>query len=379
MNRSDATFGRYTRRLDRLGVRGTMLRKGRLTATVVSITDYGDPVSRVISRRKLCLRTVPRRPDGAGYDLSETIWRWEFEDLEAENLITFLRDEFDALGHVSAATGQLSAALGDVSAAVGDPSAAAADVPAGDVDSSLAALIELFDSEGIDTKSLVDALTQRNDLGALVAALASTDQGLPAAQGALIRQRRELVARLRQMAESPDTTETDLQRLMGETYWLFGGRYVGVADRRNLAPLDQYDVPLLGADGTLHIVELKGPNIPNLVRKHRNHWMVGPDVHEATSQAMNYLRTLDETGAALTTTYRNEFGVDYDMRRSFATVVIGHPAHTSHADKRTIEQTIRSYNAHLSRVEVITYATLLESAERALEFEDSARVRSQHK
>ena len=180
MNRSDATFGRYTRRLDRLGVRGTMLRKGRLTATVVSITDYGDPVSRVISRRKLCLRTVPRRPDGAGYDLSETIWRWEFEDLEAENLITFLRDEFDALGHVSAATGQLSAALGDVSAAVGDPSAAAADVPAGDVDSSLAALIELFDSEGIDTKSLVDALTQRNDLGALVAALASTDQGLSA-------------------------------------------------------------------------------------------------------------------------------------------------------------------------------------------------------
>jgi Domain of unknown function (DUF4263) len=207
-----------------------------------------------------------------------------------------------------------------------------------------------------------------------VAALAATDEGLPAAEGALISQRRGLVARLREMAGNPRTTETDLQRVMGDAYWLFGGRYVGVAERRNLAPLDQHDIPLLGADGTLHIVELKGPNIPNLVRKHRNHYIAGTEVHEATSQAMNYLRTLDETGATLTTTYRNEFGVDYDMRRVFATVVIGHPAHAVHPDTRIIEQTLRSYNAHLSRVEVITYASLLDAAERALAFEDTART-----
>jgi hypothetical protein len=209
-----------------------------------------------------------------------------------------------------------------------------------------------------------------------VAALAATDEGLSAAEGAVISQRRGLVTRLRRMVEKPDTTETDLQRVMGDTYWLFGGQYVGVASARNLAPLDQHDIPLLGADGTLHVVELKSPNVPSLVRRHRNHWMVGADVHEATSQAMNYLRNLDETGATLTTTYRNESGVDYDMRRVFATVVIGHPVHVTHADRRTVEQTIRSYNAHLSRVEVITYASLLDAAERTLEFEDAARTGS---
>jgi len=164
---------------------------------------------------------------------------------------------------------------------------------------------------------------------------------------------------------------------MEDAHWLFGGRYVGVADRRNLAPLDQHDIPLLGADGTLHIVELKGPNIPRLVRRYRNHYIVGTEVHEATSQAINYLRTLDETGAVLTTTYRNEYGIEYDMRRIFATVVIGHPAHAVGADARTVEQTLRSYNSHLSRVEVITYATLLDAADRALAFEDTARTHRQ--
>jgi hypothetical protein len=165
-----------------------------------------------------------------------------------------------------------------------------------------------------------------------------------------------------------------MQSRLGTAHWIFGGRYVGVADRRNLIPLDQHDIPLLGADGTLHIVELKGPCIPRLVHKHRNHWMVGTAVHEAVSQAMNYLRGLDEQGPGLETTYRNEFGENYDMRRVMATVVIGHPAHVADdaATAHVIDQTIRSYNAHLSRIEVLTYKNLLDSADRALAFEEEA-------
>lgn len=225
----------------------------------------------------------------------------------------------------------------------------------------------------INAHTIVTTMLNRADLGTVVSALAATSKGLSAAEGALIAQRRETVAKLRALAESSATTESDLQQLMGDAYWLFGGRYVGIADWRSIGPLDQHDIPLLCADGTLHIVELKGPNIPGLVRRHRNHWIVGGPVHEAASQAMNYLRTLDEHGAALETTYRKEFGVDYDMRRAFATVVIGHPAHVRDADAHVIDQALRSYNAHLSRVEIITYATLLDTAERALVFEDTAR------
>lgn len=90
------------------------------------------------------------------------------------------------------------------------------------------------------------------------------------------------------------------------------------------------------------------------------------------SQATNYLTTLDEQGAGLSTMYRNEFGVDYDMRRVFATIVIGHPVHVDGFDARQVEQTMRTYNSHLSRVEVITWAMLLDAAERALDFEQEA-------
>jgi len=241
-------------------------------------------------------------------------------------------------------------------------------------DLSEASISEYFEFL-INTHTIVGALLKLNDVGTIVEALAGSDKGLPAAEGALISKRRELVARLRRTAEDPITTETALQKVMGDAYWLFGGRYVGIADWRSIGPLDQHDIPLLCADGTLHIVELKGVNIPKLVRRHRNHWIVGGAVHEATSQAMNYLRTLDENGAALATTYRNEFGVDYDMRRAFATVVIGHPVHVIGANAHVIDQTLRSYNAHLSRVEVITYATLLDTAERALVFGDTTRTK----
>jgi len=103
---------------------------------------------------------------------------------------------------------------------------------------------------------------------------------------------------------------------------------------------------------------------------------VANEVHEAVNQCLNYLRTLDELGAALRTHYRNESGIDFDLRRARGTVILGHPDRSSsvEATREQIDQTLRSYNAHLSRLRVLTYADLLESAERALQFaaEESA-------
>ena len=208
--------------------------------------------------------------------------------------------------------------------------------------------------------------------------LAASSGGLSVAQSAVITRRRELIADLQSIIKDPTKTENDVQRLIGNAYWIFGGRYVGV-EKRNLMSLDEHDILLLGADQTLHIVELKSPNIPQLVRPHRNHWIVGNPVHEAVGQAMNYVRAFDELGATEATYYKNELGREYDMRRVFATVVIGHPMHVRATGKDfkvahepIIQQTIRSYNAHLSRIEVMTYKDLADTAERALTFEDEA-------
>lgn len=96
----------------------------------------------------------------------------------------------------------------------------------------------------------------------------STRKGLVAAETAVIRRRRELIANLRALALSEGVNETAMRKALGGNYWLFGGQYVGVAERRDLMPLQQHDIPLISADQSLDIIELKGPEAP-LVRRHR--------------------------------------------------------------------------------------------------------------
>ena len=215
-------------------------------------------------------------------------------------------------------------------------------------------------------------LADRADIEDILSGITSTPRGLSAAEASVIQRQREVVTELQRLAIAPKTTETAMQVAIGKNYWLFGGQYIGMA-QRSLVPLDQYDIPLICADGSLHIVELKGPGA-RLVREHRGSLIVADEVHEAVSQCLNYLRSLDETGATLQTLRHNEGRAAYDFRRSRATVVIGHPDRSATAEisRTRIEQTIRSYNAHLSRIQVVTYADLLDGAERALRFEEES-------
>lgn len=81
--------------------------------------------------------------------------------------------------------------------------------------------------------------------------------------------------------------------MIGRKYWIFGGQYTGVLNRRDCIPLDEHDIPLVCADRSIHVVELKRPG-HKLVKAHRNHLIVSNEVHEAVAQCMNYLRGLDE-------------------------------------------------------------------------------------
>ncbi|MFI6344952.1 Shedu anti-phage system protein SduA domain-containing protein [Streptomyces sp. NPDC050560] len=245
-------------------------------------------------------------------------------------------------------------------------------------DEAVSGVLDFFDRVGLSGAGVGAALSQRQDISSIVQfAAASSAAGLSAAETAVISQRRALIAELKCMIADPATTETDLHRKIRGNYWIFGGRYTGVA-RGSIVPMDRYDIPLFCADGSLHIIELKGSYIPNLVERHRQHLIPGEEVHKATMQAANYIRQLDEGGAALETLYRNS-GLNYDLRRGRATVIIGNqdfvdipedPARQVGAVTRSmIDQTIRTYDSLINRIDVLTWADLLDSAERALRFE----------
>jgi hypothetical protein len=329
----------------RLKHRGAVIKAGRDVMKTVELAHFGSQNDEIVRNRTLRFRTFDVRGNKEvdfEHEMPEKN-TWYCEDQEIERLLAFLSSEVARTGRYQVV----------------------------DVDSPAAAVLELLASNEVDPRDLVDALVRSTNVEQLVTLLANSDAGMSGAETAVLERRRALVAQLRMLVDQPISTETQVQRLIGNAYWIFGGRYVGVAERRNLTMLDQTDIPLLGADGTLHIVELKGPSVEKLIMRHRNHWIVGPAVHEAVAQAMNYLRSLDEQGLGLSTMYSNELGQNYDMSRVFATVVIGHTNHHRPPDTRpdVVARTLRQYNAGLNRVEVITYDQLVEAAERPLTFE----------
>ncbi|MFJ9680970.1 Shedu anti-phage system protein SduA domain-containing protein [Streptomyces sp. NPDC101194] len=240
-------------------------------------------------------------------------------------------------------------------------------------------LAEVQGTTGVTSLTFGEMLARRSDIQDVLTGLTSTPAGLLAAESAVIRRRRALVQELRALAMSEETNETIMHKALSGQHWIFGGQYIGVAVRRDLMNLHQHDIPLISADRSLNIIELKGPEAPLVGRPRQNHLILSSAVNQAVGQCMNYLRTLDEMGAALGTLHRNDLNLNYDYRRARATVVIGYPERTAAdlATREQVDQTIRTYNAHLSRIQVLTYADLLDTAERALAFEEDSRLGSE--
>ncbi|OAR22934.1 hypothetical protein A8W25_25630 [Streptomyces sp. ERV7] len=191
-------------------------------------------------------------------------------------------------------------------------------------------------------------------------ALEEADAGM-LAQLLELKARRVGLEALRTAVEDSASSESTLHACLKNQEWIFGGAYVAELARRQYTPDAILDIPLLRGDGSLHVVELKRANVEHLVIRPSGHLMLGAPVHHAVSQAQNYLRTLDENRPTILADY----GVD--TRRASATVVIGHPKYVGASiTPQELAETLRTYNTHSTRIEVITYGTLLESAARML-------------
>ena len=328
---------------NRLKSWGAAVKRGTRVLKTVEISHFGNPETKETRKRELRLRSIEAQESKHVDfdDSSSTKNTWFCNDEEIERLTAFLQGQIDQTGRYQII----------------------------DTKSADAALLHALRNSDLDPEVLADNLSKHPKAEEVVQLLADSNTGRAAVHAAILASRRDLVLRLKELIAAPSTTETTIQNLIGDAYWIFGGRYVGVADRRSLTPLDQTDIPLLGSDRVLHIVELKKPCVDHLITKHRNHWIVGQRVHEATAQAMNYLRSLDEQGLIMSGLLKREADEDYDMSRVFATVVIGRSDYGSNSDRDTVLRTLRQYNAGLSRVEVITYDQLVDNALRALSFE----------
>ncbi|MFF7034175.1 Shedu anti-phage system protein SduA domain-containing protein [Streptomyces griseus] len=196
--------------------------------------------------------------------------------------------------------------------------------------------------------------------------LAADADGQMIFRAAELQRRSAGLNHFRKVAEDRASTEHDLQIALEGQYWIFGGNFVGEAAQRRLVPGDEIDIPLIRGDGSLHIVELKrsmslsGP----LVKEHRGTWVPTSAVHDAVGQAINYLVGLDENRQTI---YR-DLGIE--TRRASAVVLVGHPGVQPDVPESEINEALRTFNSHMSRVEVLTYKELIDNAERSLGAQD---------
>lgn len=195
-----------------------------------------------------------------------------------------------------------------------------------------------------------------------LAVLAADAEGQLLLRAAELKRRSDGLKSLRRLAEDPIATELDLQQALEGQYWIFGGQYVDQAVQRRLVPGDEVDIPLIRGDGALHVIELKRSMSLRgaLVKRHRGSWVPTAEVHDAVSQAVNYLVGLDEYRTAIW----EEFGIE--TRRASATVLIGHPAIQPEVGEEEISDALRRLNSHVNRVEVMTYKELIDNAERVM-------------
>jgi hypothetical protein len=341
---------RYNRQGDRMLVSTVVVHPGPRAWKTVSLLTFLNEDTGEIRRRELRSQTWKAIPpsQGGGYDFSEDDYHWHCEDDEIEALRFFLNGEFAEPGKYRL-------------------------IERG---TEFDKLLEQVERDDIVPAELVKLIQQAGHAPEIVSTLATSTEGQLLAEAVELQRRRDQLAILRRIVQDPASSERDdIHPQLKRMAWIFGGRYVGESRRKQLTTGDVLDVPLIRPDGSLHVVELKGANIPSLVRRHRGPTVpqetgqgreelplvVGNDVHEAVGQVMNYLCHLDEDRDHILTKFKIE------TRRASATVLVGHPNFVQgEFTDEEIASTLRIYNGHLSRIEVMHYRDLIENAERDL-------------
>jgi hypothetical protein len=297
----------------------------------VSVSYFGsDPENP--SGRTLELKEAKKQLQGIGYDFDNPDNKFTLHDEEIDVLRAFLNDRFDENGYY---------------VRVDDSSAAAA------LKSQL---------EKLSPDRLAEVLSTIANKHELVDAIRKTGSADFLTTRLVGHRNLDTLEQLQVVMNNPNSIEEDFRKILRDNPWMFGGQFVGVDRTRQFTTLDQLDIVLITGDGSLHIVELKKAYIPKLVVQHRNHHIVGADVHEAVAQTENYLRSLDGE----VHTIKSKLGAE--ANRAFATVVIGDRQHNKlELSDEGFYGAVRTYNSHLSRIQVITYDQLVNNAMNALQ------------
>lgn len=160
------------------------------------------------------------------------------------------------------------------------------------------------------------------------------------------------------LVNSSATSESAIQNLLASNPWLFGSEYSELVERRTWTRDDRLDFMLRRTiDDYLEIVEIKTPFSEPLMRYDDSHDSYFPSakLSAVLGQVVRYIEEVERQRDAI-------IAKDgYDTLKIRARVIIGRDGNRDH------QKALHNFNAHLHRVEIITFDQLLRTGKRVLD------------
>jgi hypothetical protein len=310
-------------------VQRVVIKCGPQTYKTASILQIKDPDMGEVRHKQLHVNSFPFLV-GSGVDFSEKkrLARWSCEDGEIEQLRIFLEnyDKASTPGEHTVIKGRPVLGFEEVLEAIRDR----------DIDST-------------QLVGLVAALADRvTDLRRLPE-LGESDNVRMAAAALRVAHRNYALRKLRTLIED-EALELSFQELLEQNWWMLGGHYIAMIPRREWTVEDSLDILLETADRYFEIIELKRSDAQLFIVDHGN-WIVSAEVNKAVNQAAHYISEIEADRGNLIRKYK------IDLYKLKAKVLIG-KLDDGEDDETKKRDSLRMYNSHLHRIEVITYDEL---------------------
>ncbi len=169
---------------------------------------------------------------------------------------------------------------------------------------------------------------------------------------------RRIYDELTELVCNSTASESAIQNLLSTNPWLFGSEYSELVERRTWTRDDRLDFMLRRTiDDYLEIIEIKTPFAEPLMRYDDSHDSYFPSakLSAVLGQVVRYIEEVERQRDAI-------IAKDgYDTLKIRARVIIGRDGNQEH------QKALHNFNAHLHRVEIITFDQLLRTGNRVLD------------
>jgi Domain of unknown function (DUF4263) len=321
-----------------------VLKQGPQAYKVATLFEILKSDSKALHHYSLRLEHFRRKKDGWHSDAGRIVSLEDTEPREVEKLYKML---------AAAYGGELSGKTGDVH------------VVSSDAYANIEALLESLPNIGTAKKlsvlehalrHLSEGETQIDDLVTVFqSSKAATLKHIAAASRMV--EYTAAYEEMRRLIESPHTAEPELQRHLERNPWMFGSEYSELLPRKAWTRDDRLDYMLRRTiDGYLEIVEIKTAFPEALFLRDQSHdsYYLSSKLSPVIGQVIRYIEEVERNRDSILAKDRA------DTLKIRALAIVGRDGNVEH------QAALRNFNAHVSRIEIITFDQLLRLAERVL-------------